>query len=444
MKQAILILLACAFGFTNPLGDLAVSMTPGTWAQLPTNGFTYQEISYAGDAGANTFMWANKAAWDPATEQLFFIGKGHRYRLWKFVSYSAETNTWRKMPEAPRMDYANQAGHGYGNNTIVPEDGLFVHYRSGGSGSGRPYKFDIAAETWYAMPAIPNCGTECWAWGESFEYFPELNGFIKVMYDRIRFFNKATNTWSVLHSKVDMGSCSALAVYNPVHKVMLIGGGEDYNSTGNSVPNNKFYRLQSNGQLVPLESPPTHIHGSGAHAVDPVTGKYLIIDQSGNVYAFDIMENSWELLRSATPWGAGGHTNTVAVPVSNYGVIMVVYGPNYENGQVWLYKFADGQTGTVANAGHHQSMFKISASPNPFTSSTIISINSRFKIDDCRLKIYDINGKMIKDFTSKIKNQQSSILNQIIWNPASLPAGIYYVKATIGNRQISKKLFLVK
>jgi flagellar hook assembly protein FlgD len=82
--------------------------------------------------------------------------------------------------------------------------------------------------------------------------------------------------------------------------------------------------------------------------------------------------------------------------------------------------------------------------PNPFNSSTIFKINSRFKIEDLRLKIYDINGKMVNDLTSKIKNQQSSILNQITWNPTNLTAGIYLIKAVIGDQTVTKKLFLLK
>jgi murein DD-endopeptidase MepM/ murein hydrolase activator NlpD len=83
-------------------------------------------------------------------------------------------------------------------------------------------------------------------------------------------------------------------------------------------------------------------------------------------------------------------------------------------------------------------------SPNPFNSSTTFKINCRLQIVACGLKIYDINGKMADDLTSKIKNQQSSILNQIIWHPSNLPAGIYILKARIGNKTLTKRLFLCK
>jgi hypothetical protein len=82
--------------------------------------------------------------------------------------------------------------------------------------------------------------------------------------------------------------------------------------------------------------------------------------------------------------------------------------------------------------------------PNPFTSSMTFKINSRFKIEDLRLKIYDVNGKMVQDFTSKINNQPSSILNQITWNPEHLPCGIYLVRARIKGRVLKKKISLIK
>jgi hypothetical protein len=51
---------------------------------------------------------------------------------------------------------------------------------------------------------------------------------------------------------------------------------------------------------------------------------------------------------------------------------------------------------------------------------------------------------MVQDFTSKIKNQQSSILNQITWNPEHLPCGIYIVRARIKDRVLQKRISLIK
>jgi hypothetical protein len=82
--------------------------------------------------------------------------------------------------------------------------------------------------------------------------------------------------------------------------------------------------------------------------------------------------------------------------------------------------------------------------PNPFNPSTTITIDCRVKIEDLKLKIYDINGKMVNDFTSKIKNQQSSILNQITWNARQHPSGIYIIKALADGKTCVKAITLIK
>jgi subtilisin family serine protease len=119
--------------------------------------------------------------------------------------------------------------------------------------------------------------------------------------------------------------------------------------------------------------------------------------------------------------------------------------PRYGKGIMNIYNAILDSAIAVENSslsGDVQVVIKVV--PNPFNSSTIFKINSRFKIEDLRLKIYDINGKMVNDLTSKIKNQQSSILNQITWNPTNLTAGIYLIKAVIGDQTVTKKLFLLK
>jgi hypothetical protein len=86
----------------------------------------------------------------------------------------------------------------------------------------------------------------------------------------------------------------------------------------------------------------------------------------------------------------------------------------------------------------------IRVSPNPFYSNTTINIDCRLKIVDCRLKIYNINGKMVDDLTSKIKNLQSSILNQITWKTSRHGPGIYLVKLSANNKSYIRRITLLK
>jgi hypothetical protein len=123
------------------------------------------------------------------------------------------------------------------------------------------------------------------------------------------------------------------------------------------------------------------------------------------------------------------------------------------NGQTWAFTYEDGpeydpipypQAGPEKQVENVVLHGMIKAYPNPLNSCININIDCRFKIEDLRLKIYDINGKMVNDLTSKIKNQQSSILNQITWNASHLTPGIYLVKLYTNQRIYTKRITLLK
>jgi hypothetical protein len=54
------------------------------------------------------------------------------------------------------------------------------------------------------------------------------------------------------------------------------------------------------------------------------------------------------------------------------------------------------------------------------------------------MSIFDINGKLIEEMTFL-----SSFLSYS-WNTSGCPAGVYFVQAKLGNKIISKKLFVTK
>ncbi len=93
------------------LGKLAASLKPGEMKELKTKGYTGSVLKswYSWDHdekgtriyGAQKMFnvaisWSHDAKWDPVTRQVLFIGIGH-YASLKFLSYSADTNTWTLM-----------------------------------------------------------------------------------------------------------------------------------------------------------------------------------------------------------------------------------------------------------------------------------------------------------------------------------------------------------
>ena len=80
------------------------------------------------------------------------------------------------------------------------------------------------------------------------------------------------------------------------------------------------------------------------------------------------------------------------------------------------------------------------AYPNPFNPSTTISLeigNAQF----ISLNIYDLNGRLIKDFSIKHFLPGS---HKIIWRPNNITNGIYFIELLAENFRSTKKIILLK
>jgi hypothetical protein len=88
--------------------------------------------------------------------------------------------------------------------------------------------------------------------------------------------------------------------------------------------------------------------------------------------------------------------------------------------------------------GNQNRVFDLNVSPNPVNSIIKIAVSYQpSAIGNFSLKIFDINGKILKDFSSLQAEDLS-------WNTTHLPAGVYLIKATIGNSVITRRIVLIK
>jgi hypothetical protein len=80
--------------------------------------------------------------------------------------------------------------------------------------------------------------------------------------------------------------------------------------------------------------------------------------------------------------------------------------------------------------------------PNPFNQAVKIMVRrSAYGVRRVSLQIYDIRGKMIKDFTPYASRITPYAYT---WTPSRLPAGLYLVRARTGNRVLERKLLLIQ
>jgi len=87
----------------------------------------------------------------------------------------------------------------------------------------------------------------------------------------------------------------------------------------------------------------------------------------------------------------------------------------------------------------------IAVAPNPFNPATEITItNFKLRITNPEIKIFNIKGELVSDLSNSIRNSKFVIRNFFVWDASNQPSGVYVIKATMGNRILSKKVMLMK
>jgi hypothetical protein len=316
------------------LAKLAASMKPGQWAELKTNGLSMKVFS---DGGHHALQYTDEAVWDPVSRQLLFCGEGHGGPP-RFVKYTESTNSWTVLP-LPGFGPV----HAYDHQAVDPASGTY--YR------GRYYsreiqQYNVKEGTWSRLTDIPassGLGGSRITFG--FEYFPEMRGLVVFLAaNGLYFYDVPKSQWRQLAGSLGRYTYHEIARYNPVHKVVVFGGGND----SKGYRSRDLWKLDASGQVSKLRETPLPIGVTGTiFTVDPVSGKYLVFGRQGQVYEYDVTSDTWTELKGPQPpiftFGpdlkGSAVFGCVATPVSNHGVVMFVKYDR-ENSKVFLYKHA--------------------------------------------------------------------------------------------------------
>jgi hypothetical protein len=170
---------------------------------------------------------------------------------------------------------------------------------------------------------------------------------------------------------------------------------------------------------------------------------YLAVGTSASqTKIFDITGNRWESLSAgSTNFDMGNHNDYYIEYDATTGKVgMVTAGGTFYT--LYLPK------GVVSVQQDDRAYGEgISVSPNPFTNGSFLNIECRISNVECRsadLSIFDIKGKLVKKLSFEIRSSELDIHHSVKWNASGHPSGIYFLKATIGSKTYSKKLFLQK
>ena len=352
LSRILLIAAACLVcvihspAHATAIGDLAASMQPGTFAAVSgMNGWNSGGVLSPTDVSGCTSgdyitEYADKAPWDPINQRLLFVGQVHgQCYAGKFVIYTDATSSWSQGSYPPGVCQSGTSSspcfaHAYDHNTVDPTTGDF-YYRQ--SYSMKFFRYTNGA--WTSLPTPPTQSSVCCG---ALEYFPDLHRLLFLDGDwGLWAYDPKANTWTQLANanvanatagllNLPMAEGTVFALYNPVVKAVLFGGG----SAG-------LYKIDASGKITHLNSPPVILGVTNAvAAVDPVGGKYLVL-AGASMYQYDMTADAWNVVSIGVPSvlsGLGGFGDgLVATSVTTYGVIMYT---KYDLGssQVYLYK----------------------------------------------------------------------------------------------------------
>ena len=326
----------------TPMGSAATAMQPGEWRVLnrggDASGFNNNLLKscIGTDCADNILNFASKGLWNPATREIHFIGKGHQ-REAKHIVYSEATNRWTQEPLPAWAGGQYGIAHGYEQSTIDPVTGR-IYVRPFNSTSY--YRWERSTKQWSSLPSGPNSAVAI-----ALEWFPEMNGFLYVGGGEIHAYSESTGSWRSLATGLAMGGYHNVAHYNPVHKVAIVGGGNDSRA---------LYRVTANGSVTRIADAPGGVGIlAGVLTTDPASGKLLLFTSAGGMFEYDVPTNRWTTLSSSIPLWAPESNKIVyriAVPLSTYGAFaFLTHYWNDSTSQVYLYRHSPG-TGTPADS----------------------------------------------------------------------------------------------
>jgi hypothetical protein len=380
----------CLCTYASVLSDLAAQMRPGDWRELSTTGLTsgFLETRGGDPCCSSILQYADKAVWDPVSEQFFFVGSPHQ-NPFKFIIYSAATNAWRTedlpLTCMTTTDLSTFCGsHGYEQNAFDPNTGTFYYKVR----SRNVYRYLLDYDRWLQIRPMPDTLVPYPGHANAIEFFPAMG---KLAFSTgaggsgLFLYDTATTQWSRVMAYMNVGFLHNVASYNPVHKVIVYGGGND---------NMNFYKVDTSETVTKLADSPVNIRVEGRlFTVDPAGGKHLAFTGSSGFYEYDLLTDTWTHVSGAVPIGSSDRiTLVVAAPVTNYGVIMFLRHSNPP--KVHLYKHADPIRIERAGPAQGKKAVELTAAPNPFSAQTAFHarLSDRRRVS---LKLYSPGGRLV-------------------------------------------------
>ncbi|OGJ89697.1 MAG: hypothetical protein A2268_06860 [Candidatus Raymondbacteria bacterium RifOxyA12_full_50_37] len=197
-----------------------------------------------------------------------------------------------------------------------------------------------------------------------------------------------------------------------------INTGFDVSVSGNTITitsadaNIRGFDFYLSDSLLNMNQPVVVVHGSDTLYNSAPSAKISVTLTAGTYQSSNIERLLWEELDSIqyAIFGYRSQYNTTTV----------------EDGQSF--------------SGNAQGNGALAAAPNPFNPAVTITVSGCTAAlnSGMSLIIYDLNGRLVANLTSKLVN------GRVTWNAVNMPSGLYVVQSRIGKKSLIKAVTLLK
>jgi hypothetical protein len=376
----------------SELSSAAAAMAPGEWRQMTVGGpvttcnvlIPNDTVNGPTNPDLTILQYTDQALWNPLTHEVWVMGTARPYGTAdsQIGVYSEGTNSWRLEP----LPSFGIGFHNYQHGVIDPATGDIYHVSA--DSTRIMHRRNAATGLWESAPTVANVPSQYGTTTASMAYFPEAGGitFLTNVYGylyggEVWVYNKAGNSWGCkLHSPfscvpsgtakpgsgIEVGLYEFMSLYDPIDKLLYIGGGAARGTSDPNVPPDiidtahTLYTMDRNGVITTrnLGNAPVALgeFGEGAtQVVDPVSGRLLAFAAGSDPanpgsclpslsWEFNPTTNTWTRFAShpLRPGGVGCAPSAAAVPIPELGVIFIAdwnSGPRSAGDcRVWIYK----------------------------------------------------------------------------------------------------------
>lgn len=266
--------------------------------------------------------FAHQAYYDPARQQLYFIGAGYGSQS-GYIVYDEATDSW------DRTVLSENITHSYDHVAYDPSRGLLYF---SGAGGGNVRRIDVDTGTLSIDGPMPFTGVDTYG----MEFWPALDSIIVSNRSGTVYSRVTGSAFTTFATGLPAAGYHSMLAYNPVRDVMYHGGGH------NSLTS--FSEISASGVVTVLPNAYYLYVSSTIALVDPVSGDLVVRTTDGTSPAMSkyVHGSGWSTISTSMPSFLANNRTAFGATIEYPGMSVFLYVTTdrwLSQAQVWLYRY---------------------------------------------------------------------------------------------------------